>query len=151
MCPSSKNETCCHNHQGIKEIMFHYNKPFPSNSADLPAYYATLTSSSTNSQTSSPTGRSTGQSTPSPASAAASTATPTTTPIPSGGSSRINPGTVAGIGIGAAVFIWIFACLLYFYISNRGTRKPRHWYRDSHPAASRRRRHGKKYYQVRTV
>ncbi|KAL2049281.1 hypothetical protein ABVK25_010459 [Lepraria finkii] len=159
ICPSAKNETCCHNHQGIKEIKFHNNNPLPSKEADLATYYSvagfsisTSTLASTpNTQTTLATTLSTRQSTPSASSAAATTAAPTTTSLPSGGSSGINPGTIAGIGIGAAVCIWLIACLIYFWFNNRGTRSSRRWYGNNRKAASKREKLGEKYYQVRSV
>ncbi|KAM0803702.1 hypothetical protein BDR22DRAFT_960777 [Usnea florida] len=40
-CPQANNETCCFNHQGITEIIYHYNSsPLPTDAASLSAFYA---------------------------------------------------------------------------------------------------------------
>ena len=138
-CPQAGNATCCFNHQGIRQISYHYIDPLPTIAASLSEFYAandyqvaSVTSSSSNtlstdalsisiSTSISPTKTTAPPSTSAIASQTRSTALPSTSsdrpPTDQGiAISGLSSSTKAGIGVGVTVGASLAGTLLYFLV-----------------------------------
>ena len=137
-CPRADNVHCCFDHQGIREIHYHYTAPFPTIAASLSEFYAanayqiaTIMSSSSNTLSTNTlsisTSRSPTRSTPSTSTISSqtkSTASPSATserpPIDQRkATSGLNPSTKVGIGVGVILGVSLIGTLLYFLVHRR--------------------------------
>ena len=142
-CPNSGNTTCCFNHQGVSQIIYHYSAPLPTTAAGLSEFYAangyqvatvtssfsdTLSTNALSSCTSVSTSGTTAPSTSAIASQTKPTAPPSTSaarlehPTQNVASSALSSSTKVGLGVGVAAGVSLAGLLLYFLV--RQLRRP---------------------------
>lgn len=135
-CPHPQNTTCCYNHQGVSQIVYHYNAPLPATVTGLSEFYAangyqipTVPSSFSDTQSANALSVSTSVSLAGTTAstlhfAAASATEPTALPSISAAepsthetaSAALSSSTKADVGVGVAVGVSLAVVLLYFLV-----------------------------------